>query len=160
VQQLPSQSPTSKDKGAQAVERSSSRGRAGARTTSAEARPIRSAGEAGAARASASETGRRVGSADARQLERDGSAGASRRGGGEGGGGGEGEGLQADVNVSNEAPPVAPIVLASAAALEKEIRQIGASLEPKNDWRQVGSPLPHLHQDWARPCHTCTGACV
>jgi hypothetical protein len=24
----------------------------------------------------------------------------------------------------------------------------------------VGSPLPHLHQDWARPCHTCTGACV
>jgi hypothetical protein len=21
--------------------------------------------------------------------------------------------------------------------------------------RQTGSPLPHLHQDWAHPCHTC-----
>ena len=21
----------------------------------------------------------------------------------------------------------------------------------------VGSPLPHLHRDWARPCHICAG---
>ena len=23
--------------------------------------------------------------------------------------------------------------------------------------RVMGSPLPHLHRDWARPCHICTG---
>ena len=22
---------------------------------------------------------------------------------------------------------------------------------------ELGSPLPHLHRDWARPCHICTG---
>jgi hypothetical protein len=21
----------------------------------------------------------------------------------------------------------------------------------------LGSPLPHLHRDWAHPCHICTG---
>ena len=24
--------------------------------------------------------------------------------------------------------------------------------------RGLGSPLPHLHRDWAHPCHICTGA--
>jgi hypothetical protein len=33
----------------------------------------------------------------------------------------------------------------------------GSGLNPTTSTPGVGSPLPHLHRDWAHPCHICTG---
>jgi hypothetical protein len=33
----------------------------------------------------------------------------------------------------------------------------GTGLTPTAPAPELGSPLPHLHQDWAHPCHICTG---
>jgi hypothetical protein len=30
-------------------------------------------------------------------------------------------------------------------------------LTPATSAPRLGSPLPHLHRDWAHPCHICTG---
>ena len=55
------------------------------------------------------------------------------------------------------------------AALQKQALQrekVVSQLQNKRDALEasverldetVGSPLPHLHRDWARPCHICTG---
>jgi hypothetical protein len=55
------------------------------------------------------------------------------------------------------------------AALQKQALQrekVVSQLQNKRDALEasverldetVGSPLPHLHRDWARPCHTWTG---
>ena len=32
----------------------------------------------------------------------------------------------------------------------------GTGLSPATSAPGLGSPPPHLHQDWARPCHLCT----
>ena len=32
-------------------------------------------------------------------------------------------------------------------------------LAPAHNLHELGVRLPHLHQDWAHPCHICTGKC-
>ena len=36
-------------------------------------------------------------------------------------------------------------------------RSTGTGLAPATSAPGLGSPLPHLHRNWARPCHICTG---
>jgi hypothetical protein len=48
----------------------------------------------------------------------------------------------------------------SASVRRQAMAQSAEAFRPDalKDWREFQASLPHLHWDWARPCHICTGA--
>jgi hypothetical protein len=54
-------------------------------------------------------------------------------------------------------PPAPPCPMPPAPTLPPSHICTGTGLAPPTSALGLGSPLPHLHWDWARPSHICTG---